>query len=189
MLRKNGMWLCLATTAAVTLALVGCNEPNGSPSSDKSTATTVASSTGHADVVTSAVSPYTPRKNVVSLTSCNLERVDGVTFGTQPVKRPLGQAHSFSGWIAAPQLDKPAYHLRFDDKQTNRYFQAPVHPSIARQDVTAIAGNEALSPDSGFKLDLAAGALAAGTYHVYLVAVTADAVYSCDNGRQVTLGT
>lgn len=188
MRNKNGMRLCIATAAAVTFALAGCNEPNGAPTPDASTASAVASSTGHAGVETSGLSPYTPGKKVVPLMSCNLERVDGVTFGADTVERPMDQAHSFSGWIGAPRLDKPAYQLRFDDKQTNRYLQAPVSPSIARPDVTAIAGNEALSPNSGFKLDLAASVLAAGQYHVYLVAVAGDTVYSCDNGRQVTIG-
>lgn len=188
MRKKNRMWLCIATAAAVTFTLGGCNEPNGSPLLDKSAAPAVANSAGHTDVEKSAVSPYTPKNNVVPLTSCNLETVDGATFGAHPVERPLGQAHRFSGWIAAPQLDKPAYQLRFDDKQTKRYFRAPLHPSIARQDVTAIAGNEAFPSNSGFDLDLAASALTAGRYHVYLAAVTADTVYSCDNGRQVILG-
>lgn len=171
MRNKDGKWLCMAAIAATTLALAGCNEPSGSPRSDTSNA--------------SAVSPYTPGKKVIPLTSCNLEQVDGVTFAADPVERSTAQTHSFSGWIATPQLDKPAYHLRFDDKNANRFSQASVRPSIARPDVTAIAGNETFSAASGFKLDLAGGTLTAGEYHVYLVAVTGGVVYSCDNGRKV----
>lgn len=189
MRNKNGSWLCVASAVAVTLVLAGCNEPNGSPTPDKSKpSAVVASSTDHAGVEVSAVSPYTPGKNVVALTSCNLERVDGVTFTADSIERPVGQAHRFAGWIAAPRLDKPTYQLRFDDKQADRYFEAPIHLSIARLDVQAIPGNEAFPPDSGFKFDLPAGGLASGRYHVYLVAVAGNTVYSCDNGRQVTFG-
>lgn len=178
-------WLSIAMASTAVLVLAGCSEPNSPQISNASSAPVAGSSSAHADAETLMMSAYTPGQKIVPLTSCNLERFDDVTFSA--TERSVGQAHSISGWIAAPRLDKPTYWLRFDDKQANRYFQMRLNPSIERPDVVAIAGNEAFSPHSGFKVGISAGALAAGQYHAYLAAVAGDTAYTCDNGRQVSL--
>lgn len=183
-MRNEKIWFCITTALAAALALTGCNGAN-SPTAPSPNSTSAP--TNHSGVETSVMNAYVPEKKSLPLASCNLEDVDGVTFSSESTKRAVGQAHSFSGWVAAPGLDKPVYWLRFDDKQANRFFQTRINPSIERPDIVAIAGNEAFSPHSGFKVGISANALPAGQYHVYLAAA-AGGTYSCDNGRQVLLG-
>lgn len=186
---KSKSWFLSAAVAAAVLTLAGCNEPNGSPApaADKRRAAAPASTPAAPQGSTTVVSEYTPGQRTVALTSCNLERMDGVAFGADPIEHPAGQTHSFSGWIAAPQLDEPRFQIRFDDKQAGHHLQLPVKPSIVRSDVTSIAKDESFSPNSGFKVDIPSDVLAAGRYHAYLVAVVGDTVHACDNGRQVVI--
>jgi len=170
-----------------TLILVGCNEPGSQSATNGNSVPASAKVPHHADGSDPALQVYTPGVKMDSFTSCNLERVDDIVFQATPVKRAVSYAQSFSGWVAQPKLDKPAYSLHFDDNQAKHYFQISLIPSVDRPDVIAIAGNQMLPRNSGFNARLRANALPAGRYHIYLVATEGSTSYSCDNGREIVV--
>lgn len=177
---KHNLVLLAGTAIIAAAALAGgCN------SSDESHPAMSAKPAGMASAKTATVSAYTPEQGSTPITSCNIETFDTTGFGVQSINATSGQVHSISGWIAFTLGGTPKYWLRLDNKQSNQYFEAPVNLSIQRPDVVAMAGNAALPLNSGFKVDMPVNALPAGEYHVYLAAIDGQAVYSCDNGRQV----
>jgi len=173
-----------AVALFASLALVGCHEPAGQSTASSETASaTVPQAPANAATATDRLSAYTPVSKVSGLSTCNLERVDDLVFQAKPIERSTTQAHSFSGWIAAPSLNAPTFWLRFDDKQANRRLQVRLNPTGAREDVAELIGKAALN--SGFKVSLPGDSLPVGKYHVYLAAQSGGITYICDNGRYV----
>lgn len=185
-LGKRGLWFAVLLSAA----LAGCGrsgQPTSSPEPLSSTeSSTTAQASGVTPVATEKLVAYAPTPNVLPITTCNLERIDGAAFAGQPVPTARGAAHTLSGWIAAPGVRDPQYWLRFDDKAANHFLETRLQLDIKRPDVAAsVPGAPVLS---GFKLELPSDALPTGQYHVYLVAAAGGTDDVCDNGRQVNIG-
>lgn len=119
------------------------------------------------------------------LSSCNLEAVGTARYGAEPMLLKSGERKAFKGWIDASALAQPIYWLRFDDKSASRHVQMPVTLTVQRPDVASTHAGAPLV--SGFDVDLPAGSLPDGKYHVYLAAEAGGTIYVCDNGRYVTV--
>jgi len=89
----------------------------------------------------------------------------------------------FMGWIDASVPTQPTYWLRFDSQPASRYVQMPVTLTAQRPDVASTHAGAPLV--SGFDVDLPAGSLPDGKYHVYLAAEAGGTIYVCDNGRHI----
>lgn len=179
--------VCCGAAIGMVGLLGACQQTAQQPSTGElvASSTPVSSSTG--TTVTSAqVVAYTRgAMQAKPLADCNLEAVGTARFGAQQMPLKSGEKSSFAGWINASGLTAPTYWLRFDDQSASHYFQMPVTLTVQRPDVASTHPGAPLV--SGFDVDLPAGGLPDGEYHVYLAATVGNVVYVCDNGRNVTV--
>lgn len=167
--------------------LGGCHQTGDQSATGQQAAPSTPAAPSPGTAVTSAkVVAYVPGTMPAKLlSSCNLEAVGTVKFGAQPMPLKSSEKKEFMGWIDASALTQPAYWLRFDSQLASRYVQVPVTLTAQRPDVASTHAGAPLV--SGFEVDLPAGSLPDGKYHVYLAAEAGGTIYVCDNGRYVTV--
>lgn len=183
MLKQNRLPLVVMSIFTTSSLLLGCSDKDRSATEP---AKTINAASAPASTLSVAAAPaaYTPEPVVGAITTCNIEAFDKTPFQSGPMDATLSMQHSISGWIAAPQLAKPSFWLRLDDKSQRRFFQMQVEPTVKRPDV-ATANNPPLPLESGFMLELPVNAVPAGQYHLYLVARADGKSSICDGGRQL----
>lgn len=178
--------LGLTLLSAGTLA--GCHEPNQpAPAAEHKPVEQVpAPATAAADGKPAALVAYQPESSVSELKTCNLESLDGSPFQGQKIAVSAAKPIQLAGWVFSPQMDVPQYVLRFEDKASSHYFQAPFAQAVARPDVATSLKEPAAS--MGFSVSLDLKNLPPANYHVYLAATDGKTLAACDNGRIVTVG-
>lgn len=181
---KAGSVAGFMMTVAVTSFLGACQQSGQSPTNPEaassSAGTTPSSTSGPVRLATYAPGPYIP------LSTCNLGMVNSTVFEAQPVALKAGQSNHFKGWLIAAGLSNPAYWLRFDEQQANRFQQTPISLTVERPDVVAAHAGAPIV--SGFDLELPPNALTPGQYHVYVAVESSGRTYICDSGRHVQVG-
>lgn len=176
--------ICCGIAIGAVGLTAGCQQTGHQPSAGEQvvSSTSVPSSTGKA--TPAQIRAYTrDAMRAKPLADCNLETIGTTRFGAQSMPLKSGKKSSFAGWIDASGLNQPTLWLRFDDQSANRNFQLPVTLTVQRPDVASTHPGAPLV--SGFDIDLSAGGLPYGKYHVYLAATAAKVAYLCDNGRSV----
>ena len=182
--RERTIRLGLIIGAAVLVA--ACQEPTnhqgavGKSLTAATPAQPVASSAPTPDVAAAYTPAAAPTK---PLSSCNLEYLGTTLFGSQPLTWKSGHPNLIKGWIDGSGLTEPTYWLRFDDASTGRYLQVRVSQTVQRPDVVSTHPGAPLV--SGFELNIPAGSLPLGQYHVYLAAESSGQSYTCDNGQHI----
>lgn len=165
----------------MSILLGGCQGSGQQANAGNQPTAQPATSTG---VASAPISSYTPSATPAKpLSSCNLETVGAVTFGSQPLPLKPDEQNMFKGWVDASGLTQPSYWLRFESQSASRYLQVPVTLTIQRPDVASAHAGAPLV--SGFDVTLPAGSLPSGEYHVYLAVISAGGTYVCDNGRHI----
>lgn len=181
--RKRTMRLGLIIGAAMLMA--ACQEPNHQGAVGKSpTAPTPAQPVASSALASETMAAYTPSAVPTKpLANCNLEYLGTTLFGSQPLPWKSSQPNLIKGWIDGSGLTSPSYWLRFDDASASRSLQVRVSLAVRRPDVVSTHPGAPLV--SGFELNVPAGSLPVGEYHVYLAASAGGQTYTCDNGRHV----
>lgn len=176
-------YLGLIIGAAMLLA--ACQEPNHQNAvGNSSTASTPTEPVASSVPENEAIAEYTPSGVPTKpLANCNLEYLGTTLFGSQPLTWKSGQPNLIKGWIDGSGLANPSYWLRFDDASAGHYLQVRVELTVQRPDVVSTHPGSPLV--SGFELNVPAGSLPVGGYHIYLAAIAGDQTYTCDNGRHV----
>lgn len=174
----------LGLIIGTTLLVGACQEPSHQGSAGKSANASVTQPVASSTPKNDAIAVYTPSAVPTKpLADCNLEYLGTTLFGSQPLTWKSGQANLIKGWIDGSGLASPSYWLRFDDASARHHLQVRVDLTVQRPDVVSTHPGSPLV--SGFELNVPAGSLPVGEYHVYLAAIAGDQAYTCDNGRHV----
>lgn len=130
---------------------------------------------------------FTPKEAVGSISTCNIESFDNQLPQSVPIVAKAPDAHSVSGWVAAPNMKSPTFWLRFEDKAQGIYLETRLHPSIERADVVKNVAPDPMPLSSGFKQEIPSKALPSGNFHLYIASVDGETESLCDNGRMVNV--
>lgn len=127
---------------------------------------------------------------LVPITTCNLERLDGVAFTVEPtqISRTSDQIR-LSGWLANAdqQTVPPAAQIRLNNTETHSVWRVGVETGGKRDDVMTLLGGNPAFATPGFSVVINTQDLPAGRYRAYIVFPEGNVTKVCDNGRTLNL--
>jgi hypothetical protein len=166
-------------------ALLGCHEPNQSNANDELKSPPQEGAGSSSGAKLESLVTYRPGEREEELNTCNIEAANGSSFQDRKVAVSRDKPVHFEGWVAAIDRVTPKYVLRFENKASSLYYQAPLVPAVERPDVAATIGEKAKY--SGFAVDVNVEHLPVADYHVYLAVSDDKGLGVCDNGRTVAI--
>lgn len=123
----------------------------------------------------------------ISSRSCNLESIGGQAFADSDMPLSSPSAVNATGWLKADRdgvaIEDAAIRIESEDRSL--VWGMPLVYGINRKDLST-ASPSADAP-FGFEAQLDANSLPSGRYHVYLAYRAEGVLYSCDNGRHISL--
>lgn len=183
--------ICATAVLTSALLLSACGEqspPAAAPPSASASAPAPAVPVATPEATTSmSVTDVRVADDAASVTTCNLETVNGSPFegGTPSASR--AEAVSIVGWL----IDEPArivpteVKLRLQSADGTQAWEQTVERWGDRPDIATAKGQEFLA--SGFNADLDVAALPVGEYAVYLAFATPEGERICGFGRRLAL--
>ncbi|GAA4788267.1 hypothetical protein [Lysobacter hankyongensis] len=180
--------LCAIAVLMPALFLSACGEQSA-PAAAPPVASTDAAAPAAMPEATTSMSATDVRvaDDAASVTTCNLETVNGTMFEGDTPSVSRAEPVSIVGWL----IDEPArivpteVKLRLQSADGAQAWEQAVTQWGDRSDIATAKGNEFLA--SGFNADLSVAAIPAGEYAIYLAFATPEGERVCGFGRRLVL--
>jgi hypothetical protein len=192
-----------AAMAASLLALSGCGKSEA-PAAGEAAAPAPAApveavvalqqeAVAPATGVLTSVDPTLALETVTSIAdkgpSCNLEMIAGINTSEPKIEVKVGSKIKVSGWMFSfPTHSIPVNRsVRVTSDDGASAWETIVGTRADRPDILPWFNIGDWALNSGFEQEFSLDALPAGVYHLRMTYTENGKVYSCDNGRTITL--
>jgi hypothetical protein len=175
-----------AVAVSALLILGACSEKPATDSRIKApvaAAPTVLS--GTTEAAFAEVLPQTLKGELAFRPDCNIERINGQDFATEPYKIAASSTMELTGWVidvaggGVPQ----SVFIRVASEDGHQVWFAPATLSVERADLVALRGGDEAYRRSGFDTKVKSGALPTGRYRLQVIYSGHREKALCDNGR------
>lgn len=126
-------------------------------------------------------------ESAMSSTNCNLESIGGQVFADGDLSLTSPSAAKATGWLKADRAGVAIADaaIRIESEDRSQVWAMPLAYGLSREDLSA--GSPSSDAAFGFEAELDANSLPSGRYHAYLAYRAEGVLYSCDNGRHISL--
>lgn len=143
--------------------------------------------------VLTSVDPTLPLETVGSIAdkgpSCNLEMIAGINTSEPKIEAKVGSKIKVSGWMFSfPTHSIPVNrYVRVTSDDGTSAWETIVGTRADRPDILPWFNIGDWALNSGFEQEFSLDTLPAGVYHLRMTYTENGKVYSCDNGRTITV--